>query len=1376
MADHKRDFLDKPMPSNLEAERLILGVILLDNTTINQAAERLKPEDFFLPSHRMIYEKMLYLYEHGHAIDPVALAEELRRAGELEQVGDLAYIASLYEGAPRFSNIDNYTRIAKNKSTLRRLISAGSQIINMAFDDEEEADIILDKSEHIILAIGEDRIKQGFTPLAEVAEQQLKYIEEIAGREQLITGIATGFADLDYMTSGMQRGDLIIVAARPSMGKCLAHDAEIVLEDGSLATMGEIYRQQQARLLTLGDDYKFRFTEPSAFIDDGQKPVFRVTTRLGRQVVSTFSHPYLTVNGWQPLALLQVGEHIAVPRQLPVFGTTELPDEKIKLLAYLLGDGNLTNSTPSFTNTNPLMQSDFVAALAAFPGLKVRRRDDGKRAPSFYVASDNAVTRRERQVFAERLSAKLTARGAARALALQLSVNPNLITLWQRGETAPREPLFLRLCEALQATPSDLAPNGFLAISQSSRNPLTLWLDELGIWGCDAHKKFIPALVFQLTKPQLALFLNRLFATDGWVARNLGQAPQLGFSTVSEKMARQIQHLLLRFGIIAKLRQRSVKYGDTRRNSWQLDITHGASIRAFAEHIGMFGKDDKLAEALSRLSDEMRNNRDLIPLAVWQRLVTATGATSWSELARRAGLKSHTNIHVNQRALSRQRLSALATALQDDGLTALARSDVYWDEIISIEPLGVQQVYDLTIPETHNFVANDVCVHNTAFCLNIAQNAALRPQHHGKPATVAVFSLEMSKEQLVNRMLCSQGRIDAHRLRSGMLNKDDWRRLAQGVAELSEAKIFLDDSPGINVLEMRAKCRRLKNEQKALDLIVIDYLQLMSGRGRIESRQQEVSQISRELKMLAKELNVPLIALSQLSRAPEARTGSRPQLSDLRESGCLTGDSLVTIADSGERVAIRDLVGKSGFDVWALDETMMQIVRANVSNAFATGVKPVFRLTTRLGRTIRATANHKFCAFDGWRRLDELQVGERLALPRAVAAGDFQTLSDEELALLGHLIGDGCTLSRHAIQYTTREQDLAEQVAALATEVFGAEVAPRIQQERTWYQVYLSSTRHHTHNTRSAVTEWLMKLDAWGLRAYEKRVPEKVFAQPEAAIGLFLRHLWATDGCIWADEKQRKHHPGVYYATSSERLAHDVQSLLLRLGINARLRRTKQTGKGRDQLHVIVSGKTDIERFIENIGAVGARRAQAIQQVAAMIGATVANANRDSIPAVIWPRYVKPALRSQGITARQLAANIETAYSGSSLYKQNVSRERAARIAAAIHSEELLRLAQSDIYWDEVSSIEPDGEEEVFDLTVDVHHNFIVNDIISHNSIEQDADVVMFIYREDYYKPETEKQNIAEIIIGKQRNGPVGSVELVFLKQLTRFEDKFREQ
>jgi replicative DNA helicase len=394
--------LEKSLPNSVDAERAILGAILLDNAMITQAVAMVRREDFFLESHRRIYEKMINLFESGRQIDPITLQEELRRAGDLDLIGGPAYIGALFDGLPRFANIENYGRIVKDKSILRKLIFTSNQIMSTCFDNEDEADVVLDQAERSILAIGEERIRQGFVRVSEVAKSQLALLEETAHHDSHITGIGTGFDELDFKTSGFQRGDLIIIAARPSMGK-------------------------------------------------------------------------------------------------------------------------------------------------------------------------------------------------------------------------------------------------------------------------------------------------------------------------------------------------------------------------------------------------------------------------------------------------------------------------------------------------------------TAFSLNIAQNAALTVQRHGRKAVVGVFSLEMSKEQLVNRLLCSQARVDAHRLRSGTLSKEDWKRLGYAVSDLAEADIFLDDTPGVSVLEMRAKSRRLKNEQKHLDLLIVDYLQLMSVRGRTESRQQEVSQISRELKMLAKELDVPLIALSQLSRAPESRTDRRPQLSDLRDSGSIEQDADVVL-------------------------------------------------------------------------------------------------------------------------------------------------------------------------------------------------------------------------------------------------------------------------------------------------------------------------------------------------------------------------------------------------------------------------------------------------------------------------------------------------
>ena len=173
----------------------------------------------------------------------------------------------------------------------------------------------------------------------------------------------------------------------------------------------------------------------------------------------------------------------------------------------------------------------------------------------------------------------------------------------------------------------------------------------------------------------------------------------------------------------------------------------------------------------------------------------------------------------------------------------------------------------------------------TAFALNLVQNAALKGD-----ASVAVFSLEMSKEQLVQRMLSSQSNVELKKIKTGKLNANDWPRIIEAMAVLSEAKIHIDDTPGIKISELRSKCRKLKIE-KGLDLVLIDYLQLMEGEGNNESRQQEIAKISRSLKILAKELNCPVVALSQLSRAPEQRADHRPMLSDLRESGSTEQDA-----------------------------------------------------------------------------------------------------------------------------------------------------------------------------------------------------------------------------------------------------------------------------------------------------------------------------------------------------------------------------------------------------------------------------------------------------------------------------------------------------
>ena len=437
----REQFLERPLPSSDDSERTILGAILLDNSVVTQAVEHLKPEDFYSPFNRRIYAAMVSLFDASRPIDPILIAEELKRDGSVEMIGGVAAIANLTYGLPHFTDVSDYINVVKQKSLMRNLIRTCNQITSDALEEEEDAAVVLDRAEHMIFALAEQRDRTGFEAIRPIAETVFHKIQDFARREShALTGLSTGYRDLDNITSGLQAGDLIIVAARPSMGK-------------------------------------------------------------------------------------------------------------------------------------------------------------------------------------------------------------------------------------------------------------------------------------------------------------------------------------------------------------------------------------------------------------------------------------------------------------------------------------------------------------TALCLNIAQRAAIREK-----AVVAFFSLEMSKEQLVMRMMSAEASVDARNLRLGILSKNDWGRLAEGIADLSETKLFIDDTAGISVIEMRAKLRRLAVEQKRIDLVVVDYLQLMSSSGRRnENRQQEVSQISRDLKALAKEFNCPVVALSQLSRAPEARNPPKPMMSDLRESGSIEQD-----ADVVAFIYRSDYYSKNPDEVPEEERNIAEIIIAKQRNGPTDTIKMAF--------------------------------------------------------------------------------------------------------------------------------------------------------------------------------------------------------------------------------------------------------------------------------------------------------------------------------------------------------------------------------------------------------------------------------------------------
>ncbi len=916
-----QDYSDRMPPQNIEAEEAVLGGILLDPEAIGRIADLLMPEAFYIQAHKEIYKAALALYNQEMPTDLMGVTTWLSDRGKLDKVGGQSKLVQLVERTVSAVNIDQYATLIVDKFLRRKLIQSGNEVVRLGYDTATPLSQILDKAEQQIFNITQDRPQQGLTAIGDTLVRTFEDIE-VRHENIALPGLPCGFYDLDAMTGGFQRSDLTIVAGRPSMGKCLTADAEILLADGSVRTIAEIVQNSENRrgsapvptptseLLTLGKDGQFTFAKPSGFLDDGIKPVFWVKTRQGRSLKTTITHPFLTAGGWQSLSQLQVGDKIAVPRKLEVFGKQIILEEKVEQLADQVVEG---------------------------------------------IAS--------------------------------------------------------------------------------------------------------PATIFTLQRSLVVRFLQRLFASQGKISTLENHLVRIVYPTEKQKVARQLQHLLLRFGIVA-----AVTKPDNNHGNWQVEICDCTAVETFLNEIGVF----QVVGPFHRKNSQVAAN-------------------------------------FTQKQLAGKHAAKATATLEKEPTTASTASHICWDEIVEITPLGKQRVYDLTIPQTHNFVANDICVHNTSFALNIAGNIA---EYHKLP--VAVFSLEMSKEQLAQRLLSSEAGIESNRIRAGRISQSEWEPLGNAIGKLSELPIFIDDTPNITVTEIRSKCRRLQAEQGGeLGLILLDYLQLMES-GSSDNRVQELARITRSLKGLARELRVPLISLSQLSRSVETRNNKRPMMSDLRESGCLTGDTLIARADINKTVPIRDLIGESHVRVWAWNPTTQQLEKATVSNAFSTGIQQVYLLQTQSGYKIKATGNHKFLTPNQWQRLDTLTKSDCLAIP----AGNSES---------------------------------------------------------------------------------------------------------------------------------------------------------------------KKTGN-------------------------------------------------------------QPSISTRWETTRETAV---------------------ATISKPTPS----------IVWDSIASITPVGHQRVYDLTVPYLHNFVANNIVVHNSIEQDADLIIMLYRDEYYNPDTPDRGLAEVIITKHRNGPTGNIKLLFNPQFTQFRN-----
>lgn len=664
----------------------------------------------------------------------------------------------------------------------------------------------------------------------------------------------------------------------------------------------------------------------------------------------------------------------------------------------------------------------------------------------------------------------------------------------------------------------------------------------------------------------------------------------------------------------------------------------------------------------------------------------------------------------------------------------------------------------------HLFLAGETMIptHNSSLAMDVARHAAFRQKK-----SVIVFSLEMSAPELVMRMLSAEAHVDSQALRTGSLTEEIWQKLAKATTTMSGSKLAIDDTATVTISEIRAKARAIQRLH-GLDLIVIDYLQLMNADNRSDSRQQEVSDMSRGVKLLAKEFKIPVIVLSQLNRGPEQRQDKRPVISDLRESGCVTGDTQLLRSDNGAPITFDELMA-NGFDdvyVWSVDKER-KMVPGKITNVFASGIMETYLLKLASGREVKASGNHKFLSFGGWKALDQLKIGERLAIPRTIPiSSESKGLgwSEYRLGLLGHLLGDGCVLKGQPIHYTNGDE-LNLTFVESAAEEFG--ITPRRDRPEigNWENVYLPSPYHTGRGLKNPINIWFDDMGIADLRSYEKKIPTILFEANKPETAIFLKHLFATDGGVWNGGKAGTYK--IHYTSSSRELIDGVALLLSRFGIIGRIRKVMYKLSPRPGYQLSISDSPSILTFANEIGIHGLRGEQ-LKSLTIRIGTSKTKTNSDTFPVEIWS-LIESERNLAGVTKRAMKSDLGVSSLKSASYKLGISRTKLERIAQYLNSDLLKKYAEDDIFWDKIVSMESLGNMPVYDATVEDNHNFIANSIVLKNSIEQDADVVILLHREEMYEKESPRAGEADVIIAKQRSGPTGTISLAWQAKYTKF-------
>jgi len=1226
---------DRLPPQDVHAEQSVLGSMLLSKDAIADAVEVLRGVDFYRPAHESIFEAILDLYGRGEPADAVTVADELTKRGQLARVGGGAFLHQLISSVPTAANAGYYAHIVAERAVLRRLVEAGTRIVQLGYaQGGGDVEDIVNAAQAEVYGVSEKRGGEDYHKLGDILEMTVDEIEVASGRSGEMTGVPTGFTDLDSLTNGLHPGQMIVVAARPAMGKALALDTPLPTPSG-WTTMGEVAVGDEV----LGADGRPTRVVAATEVMQG-RPCFEVEFSDGAVIVADAEHQWLTDTRASRKSFQAARDHRNRTKNQRTFAAIRTTSEIASTLRTRTKDARLNHSV---ANSGPL---DLPSAdLPLHPYVLGAWLGDGTSASASVTTADA-----EMPMLLEACGVVVTpVRGASMRYSLTLpEVAVTARTCAVCGaEFIPRTSQVVtcgRSCGGrakglgAKATCPDCGkPSSGLRRCQDCRDAhgtVVALLRGLGV----LRNKHIPPAYLRGSEVQRRALLAGLLDTDGTVT-NRGCVQ---FVVTSERLAWDVHELVVSLGYRASMSTRRVA-GRTAQSSVAYILNFTALDDVFA-------------------------------------------------LTRKA--LRHKELRDRQFTRHKSRF------------------------IVAVRPIESVPVRCIEVDnDSHLYLAGRSMIptHNSTLGLDIARSAAIK---HKQAAVV--FSLEMSKTEITMRLLSAEAQIQLQHMRKGTMRDEEWQRLAATMGRVSDAPLFIDDSPNMSLMEIRAKCRRLKQRHN-LKLVVIDYLQLMTSGKRVESRQQEVSEFSRALKLLAKELEVPVIAISQLNRGPEQRTDKRPQMSDLRESGCLTADTRVLRADTGAETTLGALYAARSRDipVWALDDSL-RYVRRPMTHVFPTGVRPVFRLTLASGKSLRATANHPFLTYAGWSPLGDLRTGTKIAVPRHVPApAFFEPWEDPRVILLAHVLGDP---------------------------------AYSVDRKRA-----------------NVVGDWLDELGVLAVKPHKRRVPKALFHAAKPQIGLFVSHLWSLSGSVSIAKSGDRGR--IRMESVSARLVEDVSRLLLRFGISTTLTVRPASGGERAAYRLEIAGEDSQRRFLQEIGLHGesrkpAKRLLEIVRALEETGAGTAAVPTRVVEAMRRVMSVSAAPRV-GLSGAGVGAGVAVA-AGVGVGGAGAA-EPLGEMAAVLDSADMDLYAVNDVLWDTVTSVEADGVEEVFDATVLGGHNFIANGIAVHNSIEQDADMVILLHREEAYEKETQRAGEADLIVAKHRNGPTDTIVVAFQGHYSRF-------